>query len=383
MIYLDNAATTRVRPEVIRAMVGAMEEGFGNPSSQHGPGRAARALVDRARRQVSGLLGVAEDRVLFTSCGTEAINWVIEGVRRASPNGHIVTSTIEHHAVLHAVERAVEQGMTATYVSPDATGRIHPEAVREAIGKDTCLVSIMMANNEIGTLEPIEEIARVCRDSGVLLHVDAVQAAGHVPIRAQEWGVDMMSISGHKFGAPKGTGALYVREGVVLPPLIVGGGQEKNQRSGTENVPGIVGMGMAAELAMQELPDEMARIEGLRRRLIAGMSQVKGVTFNGNEVYHLPGVVSMTFRGIESESLLLLLDMQGFAVSSGSACSAGAGEPSHVLASIGLDSISARGTLRISIGRENTMEDIEALLAVLPGMAERLFALSPLVRGNQ
>ena len=380
-IYLDNAATTRVRPEVAEAVLPAMTETYGNASSVHSFGREAKKAMEKARAQVAAAIGAKKEEIYFTAGGSEADNWALKGAAHALRRKglHIITTAIEHHAVLHTCQALEKEGFEVTYLPVDEYGLVTPEQVEAAIRPDTILVSVMAANNEIGTIEPIAEIGAVCRAHKVLFHTDAVQAVGHMPLDVAAMQIDMLSLSGHKFYAPKGVGALYIRTGVRIENLIEGGAQERNRRAGTENVPAIVGMGKAIELITAEMAEENARISGLRDRLIAGiLDAIPESRLNGHPTKRLPGNVNVSIRYIEGEALLLSLDMAGIAASSGSACTSGSLDPSHVLLAIGLPHEIAHGSLRLTIGRDNTQDEIDRVLEELPKIVSRLRAMSPL-----
>ncbi len=377
-VYLDHAATTPVHPDVAAAMQRALAEGWGNPSSAHAFGREARRLVEDAREEVAALIGARPQEVVFTSGGTEADNLAILGVARlAREKGrgdHVVTSLVEHHAVLHACEYLEKrEGFRVTYLPVDGHGMVDPDDLRRALTDRTVLVSVMLANNEVGTIQPVRELAAIARERGVPFHTDAVQAAGQIPVDVGELGVDLLSLSAHKIYGPKGVGALYVRRGLRLEPLLHGGGQERRLRPGTENVPGIVGLGAAARLARAELPRLGERVAALRERLIAGvLDRIPDARLNGHPERRLPGNANVSVRYVEGEAILLNLDLKGVAASSGSACAAGSTEPSHVLVAMGLPEHEARGALRFSLGRENTEADVDYVLEVLPPIVERL-----------
>ena len=380
-IYLDNAATTRVRPEVAEAVLPAMTEVYGNASSVHSFGREAKKAMERARAQVAAAIGAKKEEIYFTAGGSESDNWAIKGAAHAlrKKGMHILTTAIEHHAVLHTCRALEKEGFEVTYLPVDEYGLVTAAQVEAALRPDTILVTVMGANNEIGTIEPIEEIGAVCKAHNVLFHTDAVQAVGHMPLDVNAMHIDMLSLSGHKFYAPKGVGALYLRTGVRIENLIEGGAQERNRRAGTENVPGIVGMGKAIELITAEMDEENARISALRDRLIAGiLEKIPESRLNGHPTKRLPGNVNVSIRYIEGEALLLSLDMAGIAGSSGSACTSGSLDPSHVLLAIGLPHEIAHGSLRLTIGRDNTQEEIDRVLEELPKIVARLRAMSPL-----
>jgi cysteine desulfurase len=381
IIYLDNAATTQVRPEVLEAMLPYFSGIYGNPSSLYEIGREARKAVETAREQIARAIGAEPSEIAFTGGGTEADNWAVKGVAQSleKKGRHIVTSAIEHHAVLHTCEALAKRGYEITYVPVDDQGIVDPADVERALRPDTILVSIMMANNEIGTIQPIEEIGRICRARGVLFHTDAVQAAGALAIDMKSLPVDLCSFSAHKIGGAKGVGALYIRKGVRVPSFLDGGAQERRRRAGTENVPGIVGFGRAFELVASELEANSARLTRIRdaaiERVLGGIPHTR---LNGHRTKRLPGNANFSFQFIEGESLLLLLDMYGFACSSGSACTSGSLDPSHVLLAIGLPHEIAHGSLRVSFGKNNGPEDVEPLFEALVKVVERLREMSPL-----
>lgn len=380
-IYMDNAATTRVSEPVAQAMMPYLTEVFGNPSSVHSFGREARKALDHARAQVAQALGAEPKEIYFTGCGTESDNWAIRGAAYAHKDkgNHIITTTIEHHAVLHTCEQLEKEGFEVTYLEVDEYGRVDVKTLEAAIRPTTILISVMAANNEIGTLEPIEEIGRIAREHKVLFHTDAVQAIGSVPFDVKRMNIDMLSLSGHKFHAPKGVGALYIRSGVRIDRFIRGGAQERGQRAGTENLASIVGMGRAIELATQNLEAHNAKLSALRDRLIQGiLSNIPEVRLNGHPTMRLPGNVNVSIRYIEGESLLLSLDLKGIAASSGSACTSGSLDPSHVLLAIGLPHEIAHGSLRFSLSEENTEAEVDYVIDTLREIVDRLRAMSPL-----
>jgi cysteine desulfurase len=379
-IYLDNNATTPVLPEVFEAMRPYFGEHFGNASSIHHHGQETRAAVEGARDLVALLLGCRAAEIVFTSGGTEGDNLAIAGL--SSAGDHIITSSVEHHAVLHACKRLEETGCDVTYVPVDGRGLVDPDDVRRALRPNTRLISIMMANNETGVLQPVEEIGKIAAEADVCFHTDAVQAASKVPIDVKQIGCDALSISGHKMHAPQGVGALYVRKGIRVRPLFYGGRHERSRRAGTENVPGIVALGRAAELAMQgfERGDDK-KISALRDRLQRGiLAQVEEAGVNGDGAPRVPNTSSIYFEHIEGESMVIALDLKGLAVSTGAACSSGAIEPSHVLAAMGLRAGRTRASVRLSLGKQNTTEDIDVALALVPETVARLRELSPLYR---
>ena len=381
IIYADNAATTQVSKPVLEAMLPYLTGQYGNPSSIYALGRHAQRDIELARQQVAEALGCEPGEIFFTGCGTESDNWVIRSTAArlgAKGKRHIVTSVFEHHAVLHTCAALEKEGFEVTYLPVSREGLLTAQQVADAIRPDTALVSIMYANNEIGTIQPISEIAAVCREKGVLFHTDAVQAAGHVPINVREQGIDMLSLSGHKLHAQKGIGALYVRKGVPLPNLLYGGAQERGRRPGTENVPAIVGLGTAITLAVENLEEKMERVTALRNRLIDGILDIPRTRLNGDRVHRVPGNCNISILGIEGEFLLLALDQLGIMASSGSACTSGSLDPSHVLLSLGLCHEVAHGSLRLSISDETTREDVDYIIWAVHQAVERGRAMSPL-----
>ncbi|NPV52829.1 MAG: cysteine desulfurase NifS [Firmicutes bacterium] len=379
-IYLDHAATTPMRPEVLEAMMPYLKDSFGNPSSIHSFGREARKALDDSRDKIAAIIGAKPDEIIFTSGGTEADNTAIKGVAFAKRDkgNHIITSSIEHHAVLDSCKALERQGFEVTYLPVDQYGLVSPEDVRAAITDRTILISIMHANNEVGTIEPIAEIGRIAREKGIYFHTDAVQTVGHILVNVEDLGVDMLSLSAHKFYGPKGVGVLYVRKGVRVLPFMHGGGQERGRRAGTENAPGIVGMACALELAVKEMEENARRVTALRDALIRGVRErIDHVRVNGHPTERLPGNASFCFEFVEGESILLNLDMKGIAGSSGSACTSGSLEPSHVLLAMGLPHEVAHGSLRLTLGRDNTMEEVQYVLDVLPEIISRLRSMSP------
>ncbi|MDK2915736.1 MAG: cysteine desulfurase [Euryarchaeota archaeon] len=380
-LYMDHAATTFMKPEVVAAMAPYLSEHFGNPSSLYRFAAESRSGVEAARRQVAAALGATPAEIFFTASGTEADNWAIKGVAFANKKrgSHIITSAIEHHAVLHTCEWLEKQGFSVTYLPVDKFGRVEPASVEEAITDETVLVSVMTANNEIGTIQPVAEIGRIAHDHGVLFHTDAVQAIGAVPIDVDAMKIDLLSLSGHKFYGPKGTGALYIRRGTRIDTLVHGGGQERGRRAGTENVPGIVGLGRAIELATADIEGHNRRIAAMRDRLIRGvLDAIPDSRLNGHPTERLPNNANFSFRYVEGESILLLLDGHGICASTGSACSSGSLEPSHVLLATGLSHEEAHGSLRLTLGDANTEDDIDYVLEVLPEVIGRLRRISPL-----
>ncbi|MBQ2930550.1 MAG: cysteine desulfurase NifS [Clostridia bacterium] len=367
-IYLDNAATTAVSPAVVEAMLPFFTQVYGNASSVHTTGREAKRALEAARRQVAKAIHAAvPQEIYFTAGGSESDNWAIKGVALARRTGHIITTAVEHHAVLHTCQWLEKQGFAVTCLPVDEYGRVTAAQVEKALQPDTILVSVMMANNEVGTVEPIAEIGALCRARGILFHTDAVQAVGALPIDVQAMNIDLLSLSGHKFHGPKGVGALYIRKGVKIDNLVHGGAQERGFRAGTENLPGIVGLGKAIEMADAALAENAARMTKLRDRLIQGlMEAVPGTRLNGHPTQRLPNNVNLSFAGVEGEALLLRLDLAGVAGSAGSACTSGTLDPSHVLMALGLSETAANGALRLTLGTDTTREDIDAVLEILP-----------------
>lgn len=380
-IYADNAATTAVSERVLKAMLPFFTEQYGNPSSIYKLGRDAQRAVEDSREKVAAALGCTPPEIYFTSCGTESDNWAIRSTAlRLGEKGkkHIITTNIEHHAVLHTCEYLAKQGFEITYLPVDSEGLVTAEQVADAIREDTALVTIMYANNEIGTIMPVAEIGKVCREKGVLFHTDAVQAVGNVPIDIKAQNIDMLSLSGHKIHAQKGIGALYVRKGVPLPNLTFGGGQERGKRPGTENVPAIVGLGEAITAACEDIPGKTERVTRLRNKIIDGVLEIEGSRLNGNREKRLPGNINISFLGVEGESLLLLLDTKGICASSGSACTSGSLDPSHVLLALGLPHEVAHGSMRLSISAELTDDDADYIIAAVKQVVERLRNMSPM-----
>ncbi len=380
-VYFDHAATTPTDPVIAKTVYEYMTEVFGNPGSVHSFGRQARQAVDVAREQVANLINAQPAEIFFTSGGTEADNTALKGVAYANRNrgNHIITSAVEHHAVLEPCEQLQKEGFDLTVLPVDEFGRVSVEAVRNAIKPETILISIMFANNEVGTIQPIAEIGALARERKIYFHTDAVQAVGNWPIDVKEMNIDLLTMSGHKFNAPKGIGALYVRKGVRLRSIQQGGGQERHLRPGTENVPGIVGLGLAAEKARLGMAEKVRYTTGLRDRLLAGiLAAVPEIKLNGHPTQRLPGNVNVSVIYVEGESLLLNLDMKGIAASSGSACTSGSLDPSHVLLAMGLDHATAHGSLRLTLGDDNTEEDVDYFLAEFPAIVERLRNMSPL-----
>ncbi|MDK2974592.1 MAG: cysteine desulfurase [Methanofollis sp.] len=381
LVYMDHAATTPVKSEVLDAMLPYFSEQFGNPSSLYALARVSKEAVENARAQVASAIGASPDEIFFTAGGSESDNWAIKGTAFANrkKGDHIITSAIEHHAVLHTCAYLETQGFSVTYLPVDRYGLVSPKDVEEAITDRTILVTVMAANNEIGTVQPIREIGRITRERGVPFHTDAVQAIGAVQIDVTEDAIDMLSLSGHKFYGPKGIGALYVRKGIRLGNLVHGGGQERRRRAGTENIPGIVGLGKAIEMATADIPGHTAKIAAMRDRLCAGiLDAVPDTLLNGHPTLRLPNNINVSFRYIEGESILLMLDAHGICASTGSACSSASLEPSHVLLAVGLPHETAHGSLRLTLGDLNADGDVDYVLDVLPKVVERLRSMSPL-----
>jgi cysteine desulfurase len=382
-IYLDHAATTPTRPEVVKAMLPFFADAFGNPSSIHSYGREAKGAVEEARTRVAELIGARSEEIVFTSGGTEADNYALKGGAYANEHkgNHIITTPIEHHAVLEVCKFLGRRGFSITYLPVDKYGLVDPDDVKKAMTAKTILISVMHASNEVGTIEPVEKIGKIAREAGVYFHTDAVQTAGHIPVNVDKLKVDLLAISGHKLYGPKGVGALYVRKGTKLVSLMHGGEQEKRRRAGTENVPAIVGLGRAVELAGQEMGKEAERLTCLRDKLIKGLLEnIDHVHLNGHPKRRLPNNVNVSVDFVEGESLLLNLDLEGICASTGSACSSASLDPSHVLLALGVPLEQAHGSLRFTLGRENTEADGERVLEVLPGIVAKLRAMSPLLK---
>ena len=381
-VYADNAATTPVSAEVIEAMMPCFQQAWGNPSSMHQKGAEAKLLLDEARKTVAECLHCSPKEIFFTSSGSESDNWAIRGaLARAKGRRHVITSKIEHHAVLHTCAALEKEGYRVTYLDVDNEGFVRPETLRAAIDEDTALVTVMLANNEIGTIQPIKELAEIAHAAGALMMTDAVQAVGSIPVCPEELGVDLLSLSGHKLHAPKGIGALYIRRGVSIGNLIEGGGQERRRRAGTENVPYAVGLAKAMQIAVERLPD-MSRVEALRNKLIDGLLEIPASRLHGAKENRLPGNCNVGFDCIEGESMLLMLDMAGICASTGSACSSDSLEPSHVLLAIGVPHEKAHGSLRFSLSHENTEDDVNYILQTMPSIIARLRSMSPIWHEN-
>ena len=383
VIYLDNAATTACAPEALEVMVQALSGACGNPSSHYSVGYEAKELVDTGRAQVAKAINASPAEIFFTGCGTEADNWAVKGTAftKARQNKrHLITSAFEHHAIMHSMRSLERMGFEVTYLPVTPEGFVRPEDVEAAIRPDTALISVMMANNEIGTIQPIREIGAICRAKGVPFHTDAVQAAGHLPIHVGEQNLDLLSLSAHKFHGPKGVGVLYARKGIPLFPMIEGGAQERGRRAGTENLPAIVGMTAALELACSQIDENARHLTALRDQLIQGLAKIPHSVLNGDPVQRLPSNVNFCFEGIEGESLLLLLDDKGICASSGSACTSGSLDPSHVLLAIGRVHDIAHGSLRLSLSEETTEQEVEEIIRAVSEAVAYLREMSPIWR---
>ena len=379
-VYADNAATTQMSENVLKAMMPLLTDIYGNPSSLHSIGQVAKEYLENARETVADCIGADPKEIYFTSGGSEADNQAIRsaayiGARKGKK--HIISSKFEHHAVLHTLDALKKEGFTVTLLDVYSNGVVKPEDVENAITDETCLVTIMTANNEIGTIQPIAEIGKICKEKGVLFHTDAVQAVGHIPVNVKDMNVDMLSVSAHKFHGPKGVGFLYARKGILLTNIIYGGAQERSKRAGTENMASIVGMATAIKEATDHLEENAAKVTAMRNRLIDGLKGIERSRINGDLEHHLPGTLNMCFEGIEGESLLLLLDANGICASSGSACTSGSLDPSHVLLSIGVPVEIAHGSLRLSISEYNTMEQMDHIVESVPGVVDYLRSISP------
>lgn len=384
-IYLDYAATTPTHPEVVTAMLPYLNDAFGNPSSIHSFGQEAKGAIEEARETIAALIGAKTDEIVFTSGGTEADNFAIKGVAYANEHrgNHIITSSIEHHAVIEPLKFLERRGFEIAHLPVDKYGMVDPQDVRKAVNEKTILISVMHANNEIGTIEPIAEIGTIAKERGVYFHTDAVQTVGHIPVDVNELGVDLLAISAHKLYGPKGVGALYIRKGTKIAAFMHGGEQERRRRASTENVPGIVGFGKAVEVAQNEMGAEAERLTLLRDELIeALLERIDRVQLNGHPRKRLPNNVNVSVQFVEGESMLLNLDMEGIAASTGSACSSSSLEPSHVLLALGLSHEQAHGSLRFTLGRETTEEGIERVLEVLPPIVAKLRSMSPLLKSR-
>ncbi len=379
-IYLDHNATTPVHPEVVKEMLPYYTEIYGNASSFHQFGQQARKAVEEAREKVADFIGAKSGEIIFTGGGTEADNFAIKGIAYANQakGKHIITSSIEHHAVLNSCKYLEKQGFRITYFPVDKYGLINPEDVKKAIEDETIFISIMHANNEMGTIEPIAEVGKIAKEKGIYFHIDAVQSAGKIPLKVDELNVDLVSLSGHKIYGPKGIGVLYIRKGTKIQPLIHGGHHEKNKRAGTENVPGIVGLAKAIEIVRITMEEETVRLTNLRDRLWVRINEkIEDVFLHGHERERLPNTLNLSFEGVEGEAIILDLDMKGIAVSTGSACTSGTLEPSHVLKAMGVNPQVAQGAIRFSLGEDNTQEDIDYVADILSGIISRLRGISP------
>ena len=380
-VYADNAATTKMSSTVFEAMKPYLTEVYGNPSSLYKLGIESKKAVDMARETVAGCLNAQPNEIFFLSGGSEADNWAIKGAAELGAKKgkkHIISSKFEHHAVLHTLEYLQKNGFEVTLLDVHENGLVCPEELENAIRNDTALVTIMLANNEIGTIQPVKELAAICKKHNVLFHTDAVQAVGTIPVDVKDIGCDMLSMSAHKFHGPKGVGAIYIRKGIRLPNLVHGGAQERGLRAGTENIAGVVGMSVALKESCDKMLERNARLEKMRDRLIDNLLKIDRSRINGDRIHRLPGNVNMCFQGIEGESLLLMLDLKGVSASSGSACTSGSLDPSHVLLAIGLPHEIAHGSLRLTFSDDNTEEDIDYILSVVPPIVERLRSMSPL-----
>ncbi|MFP4655800.1 MAG: cysteine desulfurase NifS [Methanohalobium sp.] len=380
LVYMDHAATTYTDSDVVKAMLPYFTEYFGNPSSPYTIANESETAIEKARKKVANAINARTDRIFFTSGGTESDNWAIKGISFANKNkgNHIITTAIEHHAVLHPCEWLEKQGFDVTYLPVDKFGLVDVEDVKDAITDHTILITVMLANNEIGTIEPIKEIGEVARKNGIYFHTDAVQAIGQVPVDVEDMNIDLLTLSGHKFYGPKGTGALYIKKGVKIDNFMHGGAQEKQCRAGTENVPGIVGLGKAIEIATRDIENHAKRMQSLRDRLINELLEIPNTHLCGHPTKRLPNNVNIVFEYIEGESILLLLDSYSIAASTGSACTSASLEPSHVLIGCGMPHEIAHGSLRLSLGKENTDEDVDYVLSVVPTIIERLRSMSPM-----
>jgi len=380
IIYMDHAATTYTAKEVVEAMLPYFSEEFGNPSSVYSIGQSNKTALDLARKQVASAINAQPDEIYFTNGGTESDNWALKGVAFANERKgkHIITTSIEHHAILHSCEWLAFRGFEITYLPVDKYGMVSPDSVEKAIRTDTILISIMYANNEVGTIQPIVEIGKIARDHGIYFHTDAVQAVGHVPIDVIADNIDLLSLSGHKFYGPKGTGALYIRKGTRIQNFIHGGAQEKKRRAGTENVPGIVGLGTAIERAMNEMPEETKRLTALRDEMTRELLKIPATHLNGHPTKRLPNNTNIIFEYIEGESILLFLNMKGICASTGSACNSASLEPSHVLTAMGISHEIAHGSIRLTVGERTTEEDVKFVIAALTETVAKLRAMSPL-----
>ena len=382
-VYLDHAATTPIDPRVVEAMLPFFTESFGNPSSIHSLGQESKEAMDDARNSVAGFIGARSEEIVFTSSGTEADNYALKGIAyaREGAGNHIITTSIEHHAIMETCQFLEKRGFQITTVPVDRYGLVDPVEIKKAITEKTMLISVMLANNEIGTIEPIAEIARIANERGICIHTDAVQAIGHIPVDVNELNVDLLSLSAHKLYGPKGVGALYIRKGTKLANLLHGGGQERGRRGSTENVASIVGLGKAVDIAKDVIPEEMQRSIALRDELTQGLiERIDDIHLNGHPTHRLPNNVNLSIHYVEGESMLLNLDLEGIAASTGSACSSGNLEPSHVLLALGLSHEQAHGSLRFTLGRETEKDDVMRVLDALPPIVSKLRAMSPLAK---
>lgn len=383
-VYADNAATTKIDPRILSAMMPYLSEEYGNPSSLYKIGQAGKSVINDAREKVAAACGATAEEIHFTGCGTESDNFALRGVmtgKAAKGKKHLITTKIEHHAILHTAAALEKEGFRVTYLDVDSTGKVLLEQLEDAICDDTALVSIMAANNEIGTIEPLMEIGAICKKHGVLFHTDAVQAFGHMPIDVSSMNIDILSLSAHKLNGPKGAGAIFIRRGLLLKPLIEGGGQENNRRSGTENVASIVALGEAASISMSEMESEKTRLKKLTDKLTAEVLKIPQTILTGDPENRLPGSTSFAIAAIEGESLVFYLDFAGICASTGSACSTGSLDPSHVLMAIGLKHEVAHGSLRMTFGRFTTEEEIDYIIKELPKIVDTLRAMSPVWHG--
>lgn len=381
IVYVDNAATTSLSKAALSAMLPFYEENFGNPSSIYSIGQTAKKALEDARNTIALCLGAKSNEIFFTSCGSESDNWAIKGIAHnmlKKGKNHIITSKFEHHAVLHTVQALEKQGFCVTYLDVHEDGIIRPDELEQAITDKTALVSIMYANNEIGTIQPIKELGEICRKNKVLFHTDAVQAVGNIKIDVNEQNIDLLSLSAHKFHGPKGVGALFIKTGLAIERLIEGGAQERSKRAGTENVAGIVGLSTALKIACDNIEENQKKLSAMRDKLIENLLKIEFSRLNGHKTKRLPGNVNLSFSGVEGEALLLMLNAKGICASSGSACTSGSLDPSHVLLAIGLPHEIAHGSLRISLSNENSMDDVDYILEVLPPIIKKLRSMSPL-----
>ena len=378
-IYMDNAATTPVNEQVLEAMMPYFNKNFGNPSGMYGQGYISKKAIESAREQVANLIGAYKDEIFFTSGGSESNNWAIRGIINAlgSAKGYLITTKIEHPAILNTCREAEKQGYNTTYLPVDKYGLVQPHALEKMIQADTVLVTVMAANNEIGTIEPIKELGKIAKNAGIPFHTDAVQAVGHIPIDVKDMNVDMLSLSGHKLGAPKGVGALYIKRSIQIQPFIYGGGQEKHLRAGTENVAGIVGLGVASEIAQNKLHSNIIKLETLRDKLIAGLLEIPFSKLNGHPTKRLPSNCNISFDFVEGQSVLSFLDEKGICASGGSACSSGSTNPSHVLLAIGATRDEAKGTIRFTLGDNNIQEDVDYVINSMRATIQSLREMSP------